>query len=95
MGQKRTHAAQHVATAHGEAREVKLGGFNEPTQDVSGACGAARNEAITAWAQGDAGATTCPTPGMLMMVAFDRFAAAAFAKSARSPRATEWLKPYS
>jgi hypothetical protein len=55
MCQKRTHAAQHVATAHGEAREVKLGGFNEPTQDVSGACGAARNEAITAWAQGDAG----------------------------------------
>ena len=58
---------------------MKLGGFNEPTQDVSGACGAARNEAITAWAQEDAGATTCPTPGMLMMVAFDKFAAAAFA----------------
>jgi hypothetical protein len=49
---------------------VKLGGFNAPTQDVSGACGSARNEAITAWAQGDAGETTCPTPGMLMMVTF-------------------------
>jgi hypothetical protein len=58
---------------------VKLGGFNAPTQDVSGACGSARNETITAWAQKDAGATTWPTPGMLMMVAFDRFAAAAFA----------------
>ena len=58
---------------------MKLGGFNAPTQDVSGACGSARNEAITAWAQGDAGETTCPTPGMLMIVAFDRFAAAAFA----------------
>ena len=67
------------ATIHGAAREVKLGGFNEPTQDVSGACGSARNETITAWAQGDAGATTCPTPGMLMIVALDRFAAAAFA----------------
>jgi len=30
---------------------VKLGGFNAPTQDVSGACGSARNETITAWAQ--------------------------------------------
>jgi hypothetical protein len=58
---------------------VKLGGFNAPTQDVSGACGSARNEAITAWAQGDAGETTCPTPGMPMMVTFDRLAAAAFA----------------
>ena len=58
---------------------MKLGGFNAPTQDVSGACGSPRNETITAWAQGDAGATTCPTPGMLMMVAFDKFAAAAFA----------------
>ena len=67
------------ATTHGEAREVKLGGFNEPTQDVSGACGSARNETITAWGQGDAGATTCPTPGMLMMVAFDIFVAATFA----------------
>jgi hypothetical protein len=77
--QERTHATQHGATAHGEARKVKLGGFNAPTQDVSGAPGSARNETITAWAHGDAGATTCPTPGMLMIVAFDRFAAAAFA----------------
>jgi hypothetical protein len=30
------------------------------------------------WAQGD-GETACPTPGMLMMVALDSFAAAAFA----------------
>src|SRR5258708_38506677 len=73
----RTHAVQR--SAHGEAREVKLGGFNAPTQDVSAAPGSARNETITAWAQGDAGATTCPTPGMPMMVAFDRFAAPAFA----------------
>ena len=58
---------------------MKLGGFNAPTQDVSGACGSARNETITAWAQGDAGETTCPIPGMLMTVAFDRFAAAACA----------------
>ena len=58
---------------------MKLSGFNAPTQDVSGACGSARNETTTAWAQGDAGATTCPTPGMLMMVAFDGFAAAALA----------------
>ena len=28
---------------------------------------------------GRRGSTTCPTPGMLMMVAFDRFAAAALA----------------
>src|SRR5262245_1467589 len=69
------------ATAHGEASELKLGGFNAPTQDVSGACGSARNETITAWAQGDAGETTCPTPGMLMMVALDRRTAAAFAPS--------------
>ena len=58
---------------------MKLAGFNSPTQDVSGASGSARNETITAWAQGDSGATTCPTPGMLMIVALDRFAAAAFA----------------
>src|SRR6266436_299227 len=67
------------AAAHCEAREVKLGRFNVPTQDVSGACGSARNETTTAWAQGDAGETECPTPGMLMMVALDRPAAAAFA----------------
>src|SRR5215207_8516264 len=57
------------ATTHGEVREVKLGGFSAPTQDVSGASGAPRNDTITAWAQGDAGETKCPTPGMLMMVA--------------------------
>jgi hypothetical protein len=45
---------RHGATAHGEARKVKLGGFNAPTQE-SGACGAARNETITAWAQGSRG----------------------------------------
>src|SRR6516225_1978217 len=67
------------ATAHGEATDVKLGGFSAPTQDVSGAAGSARNDTITAWAQGDAGETACPTPGMLMMVALDSFAAAAFA----------------
>src|SRR5258705_12915557 len=72
----RTHAVQR--SAHGEAREGKLGGFNEPTQDVSGACGSARNERITARAQGGAGATTCPTPGVVTMVAFDRFAPPAF-----------------
>ena len=48
---------------------MKLGGFNTPTQDVSGAPGSARNETITAWAQGDAGETKCPTPGILMIVA--------------------------
>src|SRR5262249_61581072 len=36
------------STTHGEATEVKLGGFSAPTQDVSGASGAARNETITA-----------------------------------------------
>ena len=34
---------------------------------------------MTAWAQGDQGETKCPMPGMLMMVALDSFAAAAFA----------------
>lgn len=58
---------------------MKLGGFSSPTQDLSGAAGSARNETITAWAQGDAGETKCPTPGMLMIVALDRRAAAAFA----------------
>ena len=58
---------------------MKLGGLSAPTQDVSGASGAARNETITAWAQGDAGETKCPTPGMLMIVALDRLVAAAFA----------------
>ena len=54
---------------------MKLGGFSALTQDVSGASGAARNETITAWAQGDAGETKCPTPGMLMIVALDRLVA--------------------
>ena len=36
------------ATDHGEATEVKLGGFSAPTQDVSGAAGSARNDTITA-----------------------------------------------
>ena len=31
---------------------------------------------MTVWAHGDCGATTCPMPGMLMIVAFDSFAAA-------------------
>src|SRR4029077_181476 len=52
------------APTHGEAGEVKAGGFSAPTQDVSGASGVARNETITAWAQEDAGETKCPTPGM-------------------------------
>ncbi len=51
------------ATAHGEATEVKLGGFTALTQDVSGAAGSARNDTTTAGAQGDAGETKCPTPG--------------------------------
>src|SRR5262249_50486708 len=67
------------ATTHGAAGEGKLGGFSAPTQDVAVAAGAGGNETITAWAQGDAGETKCPTPGMLMMVALDRRAAAAFA----------------
>jgi hypothetical protein len=58
---------------------VKLSGFKALTQDVSGACGSARNETTTARAQEDAGETTCPTPGILTMVALDRFAAAACA----------------
>ncbi len=36
------------AAAHGEVREVKLGGFNAATQDASGTCGSARNETTTA-----------------------------------------------
>src|SRR5262245_61108971 len=70
---------QHRATAHGEATEVKLGGFSAPTQDVSGVAGSARNDRITVCAQGEEGETACPTPGMLMMVALDSLAAAAFA----------------
>ena len=67
------------AAAHGEALEVKLGGLNAPTQDVSGAPGSARNDTITACAQGDQGETMWPMPGMLMMVALDSFSAAASA----------------
>ena len=33
---------------HGAAADVKLDGFNAPTQDVSGAAGSARNDATTA-----------------------------------------------
>ena len=58
---------------------MKLDGFSAPTQDVSEAAGLARNDTTTPCAQGDAGETKCPTPGMLMMVALDSFAAAAFA----------------
>jgi len=58
---------------------VKLAGFSSPTQDVSGAAGSARNDATTAWAQGEEGATACPTPGMLMIVALESLAAASFA----------------
>lgn len=56
---------------------MRLEGAN--AQDVSGAEGSARNDAMTAWAQGDWGETACPTPGMLMMVALERLLAAAFA----------------
>ena len=58
---------------------MKLGGLSALTQDVSGAAGSARNDTITDWAQGDEGETACPMPGMLMIVALDNFAAAAFA----------------
>ena len=50
-----------------------------PTQDVSGVLGSARNDVVTVWAHGDCGATKCPMPGMLMIVAFDMRAAAASA----------------
>jgi len=66
-------------SAHGEAREVKLGGFNEPTQDVSGGVRIGEERDDYRLGAGRRGGDTCPTPGMLMMVAFDRFAAAAFA----------------
>jgi hypothetical protein len=58
---------------------VKLGALNAPTQDVLGALGSAKNDTTTVWAQGDAGETRWPTPGMLMTVALARFAAAALA----------------
>ena len=67
------------SVARGEAGDMKLAGFSAPTQDVSGASGAARNDTITACAQGDAGETKCPTPGMPMMVALDSFDAAVLA----------------
>ena len=65
----RPSARAASATPHGEAAEVKLGGFSAPTQDVSGAFGSARNDTTTSCAQGEAGETKCPMPGMLMMVA--------------------------
>src|SRR5207249_1223715 len=71
--------ASRVAHAYGEATDVKLGGFSAPTQDMSGAFGSARNDTTTSCAQGDAGETKCPMPGMLMMVALSRLAAAALA----------------
>ena len=66
-------------TPHGEAGDAKLAGFNVPTQEMSGASGSARNDTTTSCAQGDAGGTKCPMPGMLMMVALARLAAAALA----------------
>ena len=41
----------------GEAFDVKLCDFSAPTQERSGAEGSARNDATTAWAQGDWGET--------------------------------------
>jgi hypothetical protein len=58
---------------------VKLGGLNAPTQDVLGAPGSAKKATMTVWAQGDAEETKWPTPGMLIMVALARRAAAALA----------------
>ena len=58
---------------------MKLGGLNAPTHDVSGAPGSAKNDTMTVWAQGDAGETKWPMPGMLIMVALARRAAAALA----------------
>ena len=57
---------------------MKLGGFSGHI-DVPGEAGSARNDTTTAWAQGDAGETACPTPGMPMMVALDSVVAAASA----------------
>src|SRR4029079_12082654 len=73
------HCASPAAqTAHGEAGEAKLAGFSVPTHDMSGAFGSARNDTTTSCAQGDAGETKCPMPGMLMMVALARLFAPAF-----------------
>ena len=44
---------------------------------LRGEAGSARTDTTTAWAQGDAGETKCPTPGMLMIVALDKLDAAA------------------
>ena len=44
----RCFSARTAWTPHGEATEVKLGGFSGTTQDVSGAAGSARNDTITA-----------------------------------------------
>jgi hypothetical protein len=72
--------AQAIAPLlQGEGGAVNLCGARAATQDVSGALGSARNDTTTACAQGDWGETACPTPGMLMMVALDSFAAACFA----------------
>src|SRR5262245_29024419 len=68
-----------LGAPQGQACDVKAWGFSPPTQDVSGAEGSARNEAITAWAQGDWGETPWPTPGMLTILAWDSFVAAALA----------------
>ena len=58
---------------------MKLGGLNAPTQDVLGAPGSAKNDTTTVCAQGDAGETKWPMPGMLIIVALARRAAAALA----------------
>jgi hypothetical protein len=65
---------------------VKVGGFRVPTQDVSGLFGSLRNDAMTVCAHGDWGATKCPMPGMLMIVAFDNRADAADAMGAGAAR---------
>ena len=52
-----------------------------PTHDMSGELGSVRNDATTSWVHGEKGNTKCPTPGMLMIVAFDKPAATDSAKS--------------
>jgi hypothetical protein len=56
---------------------TKMGGLRVATQLVSGASGCRRNEAMTDWAQGDSGATKCPTPGMLAILELGSVSAAA------------------
>src|SRR5919108_3222654 len=56
---------------------TKMGGLRVATQFVSGASGRRRNEAMIDWAQGDSGATKCPTPGMLAMLELGSVSAAA------------------